>query len=281
MPFKATSQFLTTDQFHWPSLSEFNDDLFPFHWSSEEERNQYFDGNLVSSLPDLHVGPPPLATTCNTPRISSISSLTTAIIRSVDKLFFISNPTGSNEAQEWRLVRVAFQESMSLYPSCLQDGRFLVEFYICHPADFQYNAVNQGFWLQYHTDSKLQSPLSTTETHLICPSASSVDCTTRHKLSAFQKWVNLTHHETFIHSPFEFFSVNGCKTGDCVSLIHWKILKLHCNMFHNPLLHFNVSSYSIHVDRGAHVLFHDIAIARELILTASHVSDTSGLPLPP
>jgi hypothetical protein len=40
MPFKETSQFLTTDQFHGPSLSKVNDDLFPLHWSSEEERKQ-------------------------------------------------------------------------------------------------------------------------------------------------------------------------------------------------------------------------------------------------
>jgi hypothetical protein len=151
MLFKATSSFLTTDQFHWPSLSELNNNLFPVHLSLLEERKQYFDGNLVSSLPVLHVGPPPSSPTYDTPRIPSISSLTAAIIRSVDKLFFISNLTGSNKAQEWRLVRVAFQESMLLYPSCLQDGRFLVDFYICHPADSWYNAVNQCFWLQYHT----------------------------------------------------------------------------------------------------------------------------------
>jgi hypothetical protein len=129
MPFKATSQFLTTDQFHWTSLSELID------WSSEEECKQYFDGDLLSSLPVLHIGPPPSTPTYDTPKIPSISSLTTAAIRSTDKLFFISNPTGSNEAQEWRLVRVAFQESMSLYPLYLQDGRFLVKFYIYHPAD--------------------------------------------------------------------------------------------------------------------------------------------------
>jgi hypothetical protein len=175
MPFKETSQFLTTDQFHWLSLSELSDNLFPFHWLSEEECKQYFDGNLVSSLPVLHVGPPPSTPTYNTPRIPSISSLTTAIIRSADKLFFNSNLTSSNEAQEWRLVRVAFQESMSLYPLCLQDGRFLVELYICHPADSQYNALNQCFWLQYHTNSELQSPLSLMETHLIRPSATLVD----------------------------------------------------------------------------------------------------------
>jgi hypothetical protein len=187
MPFKPTSQLLTTDQFHWLSLSELNNDLFPFHWSSKKERKQYLDGNLVSSFP------PPSAPTYNTPMIPSISSLTTTIIRSADKLFFISNLIGSNEAQEWRLVRVAFQEFISLYPLCLQDGRFLVEFYICHPAESWYNAVNQRFWLQYHTDSKLQLPLSRMETHLIYLSASLIDYATCHELSAFQKWMNLTH----------------------------------------------------------------------------------------
>ncbi len=61
----------------------------------------------------------------------------------------------------------------------------------------------------------------------------------------------------------------------------WNVVKSDCNMFHNPLLHLNVLSYSIHIDRGAHVLFHDTAIARQLISMASHASDTSGLPLPP
>ena len=149
--------------------------------------------------------------------IPSISTLTTAIIKSSDKLFFISNQIGTNEAREWRLVRIAFQESMSLYPSCLQDGRFLVEFYICHPSDSRFNAINQRLWLQYHTDSELLSPLSTTETHLVRPSHTSVDYANRHKLTAFRKWVNLTHQDTFIHGPFNFSSINSPKAQDCVS----------------------------------------------------------------
>ncbi len=101
MPFKATSQFLTTDlksQFHWPSLFELNNDLFPFQRSSEEERKQYFDGNSISSIPIMHIGPPPAVPIYNNPTIPSISTLTTAIIKSSDKLFFISNPIGTNEA---------------------------------------------------------------------------------------------------------------------------------------------------------------------------------------
>jgi hypothetical protein len=91
-----TLQFFMTDLFHWPSLSELSNGLFPFHWLSKEEHRKYFDGNLVSSLPVMRIRPPPSAPTYNTYNIPPISSLTTAIIRSVDKLFFISDPIGSN-----------------------------------------------------------------------------------------------------------------------------------------------------------------------------------------
>jgi hypothetical protein len=229
----------------------------------------------------MHIEPPPAAPIYDNPTIPSISTLTTAIIKSSDRLFPISNQIGINEAQEWRLIRIAFQESMLLYASCLQDGRFLVEFYICHPSDSRFNAINQRFWLQYHTDSELLSPLSTTETHLVHPSDTLVDYANRHTLTAFQKWVNLTHQDTFIHGPFDFSSVNGRKTQDRVSQTDWDILKLHCHMFHNLLPHFDVLSYSIHVDRGAHVLFHNPVITRQLISTASHASEPPGLLLPP
>jgi hypothetical protein len=98
------------------------------------------------------------------------------------------------------LVRVAFEESMSSYPSCLQDGRFLLEFFICHPSDLRVNAVNQCYWLQYHNLGKLQSPLSLKETHLIKPSDTSVDYAQRHKLRPFCKWINLTHLDRYVHS---------------------------------------------------------------------------------
>jgi len=47
-----------------------------------------------------------------------------------------------------------------------------------------------------------------------------------------------------------------------------------CNMFHNPLPRFDVPSYSIHVDHGAHVTFHSDAIARQLIISAPNANDT-------
>jgi hypothetical protein len=169
-PITPFTNFLTTDQdsdFHWPSLSKLNDDLFPFPWSSEEERHLYLSGDSISTHPIMYTGPPPSAPTYSTPTLPPLSILTRSIIQSSDILFFISHSIGTNNAREWQLVQVALQESMSLYPSCLQDGCFLVKFYISNPADLRYNAVNTCFWLQYHTVAELKSPLSTMDTHLI------------------------------------------------------------------------------------------------------------------
>jgi hypothetical protein len=123
----------------------------------------------------------------STPTIPPLSILTLPIIQSSNKLFVIFHSIGINGAHEWQLVRVALQESMALYPSCLQDSSFPVKLYISHPADSQYNAINTRFWLQYHTLSELQSPLSTTDTHLIRLSDSSKDYPTWHKLLPFCK----------------------------------------------------------------------------------------------
>jgi hypothetical protein len=104
------------------------------------------------SPPDMYNGPPPSLPIASKPEPSAPMILTLAplIISSTDKLFFIAHKIGTAKCYEWRLVRVAFQDSISLYPSCLQDGRFLVEFYMAHPTNAHYNAINQHFWLQYH-----------------------------------------------------------------------------------------------------------------------------------
>jgi hypothetical protein len=89
-PFKATSPFLSTDlksQLNWPSLSELNVNVFPFQWLSEEERKQYFDSKSISSITIMHIGPLSAAPIYDNPTFPSISTLTTAIIKSSDKLF--------------------------------------------------------------------------------------------------------------------------------------------------------------------------------------------------
>ncbi len=63
--------------------------------------------------------------------------------------------------------------------------------------------------------------MSSIDTHLIRLSDSLDDYATRHKLLPFQKWLDLTHQDMFIHGPFDFASVNGHKTWDRISQSDW------------------------------------------------------------
>ena len=92
-------------------------------------------------------GPPPAAPNNGIPVIPSTDSLNAAMILSEDRLFFISISIGTNDVLEWRLVQLMFELSVQSSPSCMQTGKFLVDYYISHPADWRYNVVNQRFWL--------------------------------------------------------------------------------------------------------------------------------------
>jgi hypothetical protein len=78
----------------------------------------------------------------------------------------------------------------------------------------------------------------------------------------------------FIHGPFDFASINGRKTQDCISQSDWDILNTHCNMFHTPLPRFDVPSYFIHIDHGVHVSFHAAAIANQPLILGTLCVDT-------
>jgi hypothetical protein len=61
----------------------------------------------------MYTGPPPSAPTYSTPSIPPLSICSRSTMQSSAKLFFISHRIGTNDAREWRLFRVALQESMS------------------------------------------------------------------------------------------------------------------------------------------------------------------------
>jgi hypothetical protein len=188
-PFKFAKDMLAqTNQcaaFHWPSLSELNDDIAPFPLADNFEYERYMAGDSISGIPVLTTGPPPAAPNHPIPSIPAIHLLTGAIIRSMDRLFFVSHSIGANDAREWHLARVAFHDSISIYPSCTLGGRFLFEFYICHPADWRYNTVNQRYWIQFHGREDMLHPLLTTETHLIRPCDTLDDHAKCHNLLPF------------------------------------------------------------------------------------------------
>jgi hypothetical protein len=102
-PFRVATNLAQTNQctaFHWPSLSELNDEIAPFLWASNEEYERYMSRDSVSTLPMLTTGPPPTAPNHSIPGIPAIHLLTAAIIKSADQLFFISYNIRANEAQE-------------------------------------------------------------------------------------------------------------------------------------------------------------------------------------
>jgi hypothetical protein len=200
----------------------------------------------------MATGPPLSAPHHVIPSIPAIHLLTVSIICSINRLFFVSHRIGSNNASEWRFVRVAFKDSILLYPLCMQDGRFLFKFYICHPSNWHYNAINQRHLLQYHDLLDIQSLHPAPETNLIRPSDSSASYATRHKLVPFRKWLNISHLDTFIHGPFEFASIRGRKSRDHLAQEDSDQLKWHSTMFGNQIPTFDIPSYSIHVNLGAH-----------------------------
>ncbi len=223
------------------------------------------DENGIFPLPALITGPPPAAPTHPIPAVPSILLLVATIVRSTNRLFFVSCKFGDNDAREWWLAWVAFLDSMSLYPLCTLDGRFLFKFYICHPAGWQYNQINQRYWLQLHSTRDLASPCSTTDTHLMRPTDTSDSYVACHKLMPFRKWLNIRHLDTYIHGPFDFASICGRKTRDHVAQSDWDVLHWNSSMFNNPVPRFDVPTYSVYCNRGAHVTFHDNATCTNLI----------------
>ncbi len=76
------------------------------------------------------------------------------------------------------------------------------------------NAVNQRFWLRYHSRSDLMCPCSSSDMHLIRPTKTSEAYASRHNLLPLRQFVNLTHSDMFIHGPFDFTTLVGRKSRD-------------------------------------------------------------------
>ena len=202
----------------------------------------------------MYQGPPPAPPIRATPSLPDISTLAASIISSADRLFFISVAV-SPSYKEWRLVRVVLDDSISLHPACLQDGRFLVEFYVRHADDLCYNSINQRYWLQYHKAEDLRAPLDSTHTHLVRPSDTSPTFALRNNLQTLRQWVHLTHEDVYLHGPFDFATVNGRKTRDRVSIDDWKILLSLRDSYHNTPPSLDLPTYSILFDRGVTTTF--------------------------
>ncbi len=203
-PLRVAQHFLDVGDFKdfwWPTLSELNDEINLFPWRDENEQRQLMTDDPPFLPPVMYNGstPSPL-TTIKPPLPPSITLLAPQIIASTDKIFFIAHNIGASTCHEWRLVRVAFKDSILLHPPSLQDGQFLVELYVLHPANVQYNAINQCYWLQYSVHNGISN--GQLDAHLLTPSDNSEEHAAKHKLHPIRAWVNLTHGDTYVHGPF-------------------------------------------------------------------------------
>jgi hypothetical protein len=81
--------------------------------------------------------------------------LASRLVASESRLFFISWSRPASRRREWHLVQVQFENSVSLNPDCLQNGKYLVYFFICHPKDRTIHPRNQRWWLEYHAASSV------------------------------------------------------------------------------------------------------------------------------
>jgi hypothetical protein len=73
------------------------------------------------------------------------------LVASADRLFYIAySQYRDQKRREWKLVSVDFEKSIRQYASCLQDGRFLVEFFIEHHRDSNLDICSRRYWLEYH-----------------------------------------------------------------------------------------------------------------------------------
>jgi hypothetical protein len=131
----------------------------------------------------------------------SFSQFVANIIKSDDKLFFIRHSPPNQSRQEWKLVQIDSPSTMKLYPQCLQDGKFLVQFYIQHYNDNSVNLTDQRYWLEYHSRDN-QKTLGS-RYHLIPPTSVSPDIARTRNLVPFREWIYLSQEDQLIHGPFD------------------------------------------------------------------------------
>ena len=193
------------------------------------------------------IRPPPSPTpTPATPIVPDIIDLTANLFASTDKLFFIAHKIPGSDITEWHLVQVDLTLSLQEHPSAFQDGKFLVNFFTCHPSDKFFNASNQRYWLEYHPKMEEPNPGRHRSTHLIRPTIQSPNYAVAEGLLPFRQWVRLTNADTYIAGPFDWALVNNRKSRDRVSTAHWKILGEYTALFSNAVPDISLPSYSIH-----------------------------------
>jgi hypothetical protein len=174
------------------------------------------------------------------------SSIVADIIRSEDKLFFVAYAQSrSQDRKEWKLVRVDFHRSLQQHPTCLQDGRFLVDFFIEHHRDKHLDMCTRRYWVEYHKNNSYKS-LSLDYHIILQPSQYSENTAMSMGLTPYREWVQLDDSSITLHGPFNFATLNNRKTRDRVAKADWLVLQDRESLYHNAAP--KLSTRIMHVD---------------------------------
>jgi hypothetical protein len=210
----------------FPSLQEMDDEFDGWPESGNPFIDREHPQGSKSSIP-YHPENQSLAS-----NIRSRASVVADLIGSEDKLFFVAySPIRSQTRREWKLIRVNFLKSIQQHPSCLQDGRFLAEFYIEHHRDKQHDITHRRYWLEYHESNSHKS--ISVDYHIIQPSQYSESVATSKRLTPYREWINIDDPDILLHGPFNFATLNNRKTRDRIADTDWHILAQYKSKYDN------------------------------------------------
>jgi hypothetical protein len=224
----------------FPTVQEMDDefDAWP------ESGNPFINRDLTTPAMPIESNPNKISTFTSSMRTKS--SIVADIIRSEDRLFFMAySQSRSQDRKEWKLVRVDFQRSLQQHPTCLQDGRFLVDFFIEHHRDKNLDICTRRYWTEYHKTNSHKS--LSLDYHILQPSQYSENTAKSMGLTPYREWVQLDDPSINLHGPFNFATLNNRKTRDRVAKADWLILQDREALYNNaaPKLSTRIMSVDI------------------------------------
>jgi hypothetical protein len=179
------------------------------------------------------------------PVIKTKSTIVAGLVRLEDKLFFLSYALQRCQTRkEWKLARVDLHRSLQQYPNCLQDGRFLMEFFIEHHRDKNLDICSRRYWLEYHKTNSHKS--LSMNYHILQPSQYSEATAKSMGLVPYREWMQVNDPSVVLHGPFDFATLNHQKMYDRVAAKDWLVLTEQKDSYHNPAP--QLSPTIMHVD---------------------------------
>ena len=139
----AKAALATTEpiDFRFPTVEELDDEIDS--WPESINPFKSTDDNPCSDSDKVgangHLEPNSIDHTVNFPIQAaithrSIDILVNEMIKSENKLYFISYCIPNATRREWKLIQINLDLSMKKHSTCLQDGIFLAEFYVFSKA---------------------------------------------------------------------------------------------------------------------------------------------------